>query len=124
MKYATALLKNDEVKEAEPVLRECMSIREKTREKDDWRIAEVRRVLAECLTKLTQFAEAEALVIELANAMHQQLIETRASDKAEATQRVVDLYEAWDTAEPGKGYDAKAAEWRTRIAGEGGRTGR
>jgi len=25
---------------------------------------------------------------------------------------VASVYTAWDTAEPGKGYDAKAAEWK------------
>jgi len=28
---------------------------------------------------------------------------------------LVDLYTAWDAAEPGKGYDAKAAEWRGKL---------
>lgn len=25
------------------------------------------------------------------------------------------LYESWDKAEPGKGHDAKAAEWKARL---------
>ncbi len=25
------------------------------------------------------------------------------------------LYEAWDKADPGKGYDAKAAQWKARL---------
>ena len=29
--------------------------------------------------------------------------------------RVISLYESWHAAEPGKGYDAKAAEWRARL---------
>ena len=29
--------------------------------------------------------------------------------------RLVQLYEAWDTAEPGKGYADKAAEWRAKL---------
>ena len=28
---------------------------------------------------------------------------------------LAELYEAWEEAEPGKGYDAKAAEWRGKI---------
>jgi hypothetical protein len=27
----------------------------------------------------------------------------------------VKLYESWDKADPGKGYDAKAAEWKERL---------
>ena len=30
----------------------------------------------------------------------------------------VRLYEAWDAAEPGQGYDARAAEWRARMRGD------
>jgi serine/threonine protein kinase len=36
-------------------------------------------------------------------------------DTLECVQALVDLYTAWDTAEPGKGYDAKAAEWRAKL---------
>jgi hypothetical protein len=32
----------------------------------------------------------------------------------DALKRIVNLYEAWDSAEPGQGYDAKAAEWRAK----------
>ncbi len=32
-----------------------------------------------------------------------------------AIAQAVTLYEAWDKAEPGKGYDAKAAEWKARL---------
>ncbi len=28
---------------------------------------------------------------------------------------VLSLYESWHAAEPGKGYDAKAAEWRAKL---------
>ena len=28
----------------------------------------------------------------------------------------VELYTAWDKADPGKGYDAKANEWKARLA--------
>jgi hypothetical protein len=36
-------------------------------------------------------------------------------DTLECVQVLVDLYAAWDKAEPGKGYDAKAAEWRGKL---------
>ena len=34
-------------------------------------------------------------------------------------ERLADLYDAWHAAEPGKGYDAKAAEWREKFARNG-----
>ena len=36
--------------------------------------------------------------------------------KREALERIVRLYETWNIAEPGKGYDARASEWRARLA--------
>ncbi len=36
-------------------------------------------------------------------------------DTLECARALVDLYSAWDAAEPGKGYDAKAAEWRAKL---------
>jgi hypothetical protein len=30
-------------------------------------------------------------------------------------QALIDLYTAWDKAEPGKGYDTKAAEWHAKL---------
>ncbi len=31
---------------------------------------------------------------------------------------LVDLYDTWQEAEPGKGYDAKAAAWRAKLRAE------
>ena len=36
-------------------------------------------------------------------------------DTLECAQTLVDLYAAWDKAEPGKGYGAKAAEWKAKL---------
>ncbi len=33
----------------------------------------------------------------------------------ECVQALIDLYNAWHAAEPGKGYDAKAAEWQAKL---------
>jgi hypothetical protein len=41
-------------------------------------------------------------------------------DTLACVQALVDLYVAWDKAEPGQGYDAKAQEWRAKMpAAEG-----
>ncbi len=127
--YGKALLKNDQAADAEPVLRECLSIREKALVNTKlWfrNTAEARRVLGECLTtqgadpslalgaRIEKLREAETILIELAHATLDGDTSSE-DDKTEAIQRVVDLYEAWNTAEPGKGYDAKAAEWRAKL---------
>lgn len=43
------------------------------------------------------------------------LSSARADRRREALERVVRLYEVWDKIKPGKGYDAKAAEWKTEL---------
>jgi serine/threonine protein kinase/Tfp pilus assembly protein PilF len=37
-------------------------------------------------------------------------------DTLACVRALVDLYTAWNTAEPGKGYDAKAAEWKAKLS--------
>jgi non-specific serine/threonine protein kinase/serine/threonine-protein kinase len=37
------------------------------------------------------------------------------NDTLECVQGLIDLYTAWHAAEPGKGYDAKAAEWKAKL---------
>ncbi|MDX2017253.1 MAG: tetratricopeptide repeat protein, partial [Planctomycetota bacterium] len=39
-------------------------------------------------------------------------------DTLECVKGLVDLYTAWDKAEPGKGYDLKAAEWKAKLPAE------
>ena len=36
----------------------------------------------------------------------------------DAIERIINLYDAWHAAEPGKGYDARAAEWRAKMSSE------
>jgi hypothetical protein len=39
-------------------------------------------------------------------------------------QGLADLYAAWEKAEPGKGYGARAAEWKAKLASAPARTGK
>ena len=96
------------------MLRECLSIREEVLKKGDWLIANARSNLGECLAKQAKFTEAEPLLIDSANSLMEN-DKARDDRTTEAIQRVVDLYEAWHVAEPGKGYDTKADEWRAKL---------
>ncbi len=40
---------------------------------------------------------------------------TSGDRRREALERIGHLYEVWDKAEPGKGYDTKAAEWKAKL---------
>jgi tetratricopeptide (TPR) repeat protein len=65
-------------------------------------------------TRLGAHAEAEAPLLEAHD-----LVEPApgaATDVArDSTRALVELYDAWDRAEPGEGHDADAAEWRARL---------
>jgi tetratricopeptide (TPR) repeat protein len=63
------------------------------------------------------FAAAEAILLEA----HTNFVQAPGpfpKDTRDCTQALADSYAAWDKAEPGKGYDAKAAEWRAKLPNE------
>jgi hypothetical protein len=62
-----------------------------------------------------RFALAEANLLE-AHAMYLDTRGAEHEDTEECVEALVDLYTAWNEAEPEGGYDAKAAEWRAKLA--------
>jgi tetratricopeptide (TPR) repeat protein len=77
-------------------------------------VAGCRGELGECLTKLARFAEAEPLLVD-----SQQEIEaarqTNAGDKRKSVQRLVNLYTAWNGAEPSDERARKRATWQAKL---------
>ncbi|MDY7109933.1 MAG: tetratricopeptide repeat protein [Planctomycetota bacterium] len=65
-------------------------------------------------TQMGQYEEAEPLLLESFTGFESTLglEHKRTVGMARA---LVDLYDAWDEAEPDKGHDAKAAEWRAKL---------
>jgi uncharacterized protein HemY len=90
--------------EAEPLLRECLAIRERVMP-DDWLRWSAMSLLGESLLGQGKHAEAEPLLVEACEKMAPP--PPFLFRKAEALARVVQLYEAW-------GKPEKAAEWRAR----------
>jgi lipopolysaccharide biosynthesis regulator YciM len=66
------------------------------------------------LTAMGRFAEAEA---QFLSAIH--ILDAVPSVPAEFVSSIIEplsaAYDAWNTAEPGQGYDARAAEWRAKL---------
>jgi hypothetical protein len=120
---AGELLRLGAAARAEPYLRECVALRE-TLFPDEhprsWTKQTARSQLGESLCGQGRFAEAEPLLIAACEALRGDArvplpAKTKGKDlKREALERVIRLYEAWDQAEPGKGFDARAAEWRQK----------
>lgn len=61
-----------------------------------------------------RYQEGEATLVEA-----YRLLITGFNEKHPRTIKCINefitLYESWDAAEPGKGYEAKAAEWRAKL---------
>ena len=109
---AMLLMRADRFAEAEQLLRECHALRVKALPASDARIAETMSRLGAAVAEQGRFAEAESMLLEAYEKL-QPL--AAAKMRSDAAGRITDLYEAWDRAEPGKGYDAKAAEWEGKL---------
>ncbi len=76
--------------------------------------SEIESNLVKYLLEGQRFAKAEPLLL----AMHEQIVESSDESRSQtqaSIERLVKFYESWDAAEPGKGYDAKAAAWRAKL---------
>jgi lipopolysaccharide biosynthesis regulator YciM len=95
---------------AEPILRECLTIREKI-QPDDWWTFQTRSQLGGSLLGQKKFAEAEPLILQSYEGLKAREAKIPVLNKkylSEAAERVVNLYEAW-------GKPDKAAAWRKKV---------
>jgi serine/threonine protein kinase/lipopolysaccharide biosynthesis regulator YciM len=107
MAYAAAGL----FAKAEPILRQCLTIRERDRP-DEWWTFQTFSQLGGCLLGQAKFAEAEPPVLrgyEGLKAREATIWPGKRYFLTEAGEQVVQLYEAW-------GKKDKAAEWRKTLA--------
>jgi tetratricopeptide (TPR) repeat protein len=97
--------------EAEPVLRDCLAIREKN-QPDEWTTFTARSLLGEALLGQKKYADAEPLLKEGYDGLKQRRDKIpeafRKVRMAEALQRLVQLYEATDNKD-------EAARWRKQL---------
>jgi serine/threonine protein kinase/tetratricopeptide (TPR) repeat protein len=104
------LLNQRKWSEAETVLRECLSIRQKD-QPDDWSTFNTRSQLGGALLGQRKFAEAEPLILagyEGLKAREDRIPPPGRPRLAEAARRVIELYQAW-------GRSDKAAAWRAGL---------
>jgi len=105
------------VEEAEPLWREAIAGYEQRLGKvNHVRLAGTHEGLGKTLMDLGRFeqAEAELLVSYQMYGVAQGVTPERRNNCAGVLQT---LYETWDKAQPGKGHDAKAAEWKLKASG-------
>jgi tetratricopeptide (TPR) repeat protein len=70
--------------------------------------------LGKARTGLKQFEAAEANLLE-ARPIWVKTRGEKHQDTRNCIQGIADLYTAWHAAQPGKGYDTKAAEWKAKL---------
>ncbi len=103
--------------ESEVLWRELFDLRTAGLPAGHWLTASARSCLGGSLLSQARFAEAEPLIIEgFSGLSRAKETPPKPDDRLrEACERAVRLYESWDKAEPGKGHDAKAAEWKAKL---------
>jgi Flp pilus assembly protein TadD len=107
------LLNREEWSLAEPLLRECLRIRD-AKMPDEWLTFNTRSMLGGSLLGQKKYTEAEPLLIagyQGMRARQERIPKEAAARLTEAGQRVVRLYEDW-------GKPEKVLEWRSRIAAD------
>jgi len=105
-----SLLKKTQWADAEHMLRECLTIREKT-QPNEWTTFNTKSMLGESLARQKKYADAEALLLTGYEGMKQRAAAIPANGKVrltEAAQRLVQLYEA-------TGKTDQANEWRKLL---------
>ena len=76
------------------------------------------RVVARLMVETERYAQAEARLLQL----HEECAGFYGKEHAQtvaAVQSLIELYDAWQAAEPDTGYDAKATRWRTKLSDKG-----
>ncbi|HLN28119.1 MAG TPA: tetratricopeptide repeat protein [Gemmataceae bacterium] len=95
---------------AEPILRECLALRQK-KEPDAWTTFNTQSILGEALLGLKEYADAEPLLLQGYEGMRQReaKIPLGKAHISGAIDQLVQLYEA-------RGMTDKAEEWRKKLA--------
>jgi tetratricopeptide (TPR) repeat protein len=115
---ATLLREKGDYAAAEPLYREALEIRRAKLPVGHPDTIAAEAGLGRTLAKLGRYAEAEGFLQDaygaISRAKNSPLLPPH--NRIRILQFLIELYEAWHAAEPGKGYDKKAAEWRTKLA--------
>jgi serine/threonine protein kinase len=107
------LLQQKKMADAEPILRECLAIREK-KERDDWRMFNTQSLLGGALLSQKNYAEAEPLLLKGYEGMkvREKTIPRQASTRIpEAVGRLIDLYTATNKPDEVKKWQAERAKY-------------
>ncbi|MCG3126072.1 MAG: Serine/threonine-protein kinase PknD [Phycisphaerae bacterium] len=112
---AALALKCGQLDLAETAARECLDAPEDVLSMQPWRKPLAQSLLGSTLTERGQYEAAEPFLL----AGYEGLSQSRNAppdSRESAGERLVQLYERWEAAQPGTGKARMAEEWRTRLA--------
>ncbi len=111
--HGQAVLDKGDPSDGAPIIRECLQQYLDKLPDGHYAIGGTRSTYGRCLAQLGQFDAAEQELLDgysiLEHARAEPVFRVR------ALQALVELYESWHAAEPGKDYAEKAAEWRAKF---------
>ena len=110
---ASLLREQGKLSEAERLGSQGIQMAQRILPNGDGRIAFILIEYARTLNAMERFGEAESHVLR-AHAIFEAVLGPVHELTLGAVSDLATLYDAWHAAEPGKGYDAKAAEWRAK----------
>lgn len=108
---ALAYLAGKKADFAEPLLRDCLAVRQKN-QPDDWTTFNTKSLLGGAVLGQQKYADAEPLLVAGYEGMKKREAKIPAPSKirlTEALQRLVQLYDAW-------GKKDQADKWRKELA--------
>ncbi len=109
-RYGTRLIQATAFSDAEPLLRECLTIRQKQLS-SSWSLFDTKTMLGAALAGQRKFGDAEPLLIGGYEGLKRREGKIPPASKArltEALERLVDLYTAWEKPD-------EAAKWRKQL---------
>jgi tetratricopeptide (TPR) repeat protein/tRNA A-37 threonylcarbamoyl transferase component Bud32 len=114
---ARLLYLREDTSEAEATYRRALAICQEKLPPGHLVVGNCQTGLGLILTGRGDYADAEQLLLDANKVMEQN---PTASEKniRRHLEALVELYEAWDREQSGQGFDAKAAQWRTRLEQE------
>jgi tetratricopeptide (TPR) repeat protein len=113
VRLGATLTQSGKAAEAEPLLRDALRAFEQSGKPEDWRFADARSVLGECLASLGKYDEAEHFLLAAYTSLHEEVVGPPrfAHWGAETTlDRIVTMYEQ-------SGKDELSEEWRLKSVG-------
>ncbi len=111
---SVVLERQGEYEEAEELARESLQLCETKLAPDSRERFLAKMALGAALCGRGRYTEAEPLLLEAQEGLRNRT-DVSNRTKGDAIQRIVDLYNSYHAAEPGRGFDVKAAEWLKRF---------